>query len=339
MNGSILSPLSKEDGLLSGSILGDVAGDMIGTAPAPHLMHFPSDIVGGTCPHLRGEEETMVWNAAAEASATERLHLAWSADGDKVWYIAVPSITLASTPSVWCPFAALLPGMPDARPAPVCYLHTTDESAEVMVVSKDGLQIHRGTTSIIKAKTDKMARELGGAEIVQLLPDMLDRLRPAPWTSLSLREARQRRTIVTLTFFAGLLAAAVGSFILVISWLALLAAQSGRADAEAGAEAAAKQLLSSAAQMTVSPLQDQLIKFGQVNDGLIAIGGWMKKYEITKGKAVWTAIVPPSVTRDRVEELGGHTLESTPQGFLVSNSRAAAVPKSGDTKPAGEDNK
>src|ERR1700722_3372783 len=40
--------------------------------------HFPSEVVGGCCPRVVGQEEDIVWNAAAEICDTERVHVVWN---------------------------------------------------------------------------------------------------------------------------------------------------------------------------------------------------------------------------------------------------------------------
>ena len=113
--------------------------------------YFPVELIGGCCPRVIGEEAEIVWNAAAEASDSERVHVVWQSMGDKIWFLAVRSAELASHPNTWCPFAALLPGMKDAAPLPACYTYYTDEAATMMTISADGLQIHRGTASVVRA--------------------------------------------------------------------------------------------------------------------------------------------------------------------------------------------
>ncbi|MDD3288223.1 MAG: hypothetical protein PHX43_04365, partial [Alphaproteobacteria bacterium] len=123
---------------------------MMGPVGAINGFHFPVDLIGGCCPRVAGEEEEISWNAAAEAADSERIKLVWQSYGDKIWYLAVRTADLASFPDTWCPFAALLPGMKDATRMPACYTYFSDESATMMTITESGLQIHRGTASVVR---------------------------------------------------------------------------------------------------------------------------------------------------------------------------------------------
>ena len=57
--------------------------------------YFPPNVIGGTCPRVAGEEELVVWNAAAEACDSERVHIVWQTAENKLWYLAVHSGDLA----------------------------------------------------------------------------------------------------------------------------------------------------------------------------------------------------------------------------------------------------
>ena len=126
--------------------------------------YFPAEVIGGSCPVVKGDEEAVAWHAAAEACATERIHFVWRVHDDRIWYLAIRSEDLASHSKSWCPFASLLPGAPDAYDAPIVYTYYTDESATLMAVQRDGLQIIRGSSSIIKAKAERISRENGNAK-------------------------------------------------------------------------------------------------------------------------------------------------------------------------------
>lgn len=163
-----------------------MAKALLGGIGALEDYYFPADLIGGCCPRVVGEEQEIVWNAAAEAADTERVHIVWQAVGDKIWYLAVQSIEQSSHPNTWCPFASLLPGLKDAAKPPIVYTFYSDEMATMMTVLPDGLQIHRGTSSVVRAKAERVARENHDAPIVDLVPDRIADLTPFPWYSLSL---------------------------------------------------------------------------------------------------------------------------------------------------------
>ncbi len=167
--------------------------------------YFPPEMIGGSSPLVKGEEEALAWQAAAEACDSERIHFIWRADEGRIWYLAIRSSDLASHPNSWCPFASLLPGAPDARPAPVIYTYYSDEAATLMAIEKDSLQVIRGTSSIIRAKAERMAREIGNAEMYDLVPDVIINLKSVKWESLSLLEDRARRFLSIASVLSGVL--------------------------------------------------------------------------------------------------------------------------------------
>src|SRR6202012_5949472 len=72
---------------------------LVGPVDTSGDFYFPPDLIGGTCPRIAGEEEEIVWNAAAEACDTERVHVIWRSVGNRIWYLAVRSSDLASHPN------------------------------------------------------------------------------------------------------------------------------------------------------------------------------------------------------------------------------------------------
>jgi hypothetical protein len=78
-------------------------------------------------------------------------------------------------------------------------------------------------------------------------------------------------------------------------------------------------LLHQAEAMRTSPMRDQIARFLTVNDGLIALNGYLDVYEIKNQKARWRATVPPSATADRITAIGGKNIEATDHGVVIGN--------------------
>jgi len=285
--------------------------------------YFPSDLIGGCCPRIAGKEQEIVWHAAAEAADTERIHLVWNAKGDKIWYLAVCSSEMASHAGTWCPFASLLPGMKDAITPPVCYTYYSDEAATMMTVTTDGLQIHRGTSSVVRAKAERTVRSLGDAPLIELTPDRIEKLSPVPWYSQSLFEERARRVLAAASVAGGLCFAGLAMVIWFFSAMALVSARMETAEIHKRSEERSLQLLRNAQSMRASPMREQLAKFADLNDGLLTLDAMLDIYQIKQGKTLWRAYIPPNVTSDRITELGGKTLDTSPQGVVIGNAREA----------------
>ena len=200
---------------------------LLGSSSQLEDFYFPPDLIGGTCPRIVGEEEEIVWNAAAEACDSERVHVVWQSFENRIWYLAVRSSDLASHADSWCPLASLLPTMKDAATPPACYTYFSDEVAVMMVVATDGLQIIRGTPPIVRAKAERTARELGNAPIIYLDPDKIAELNPIPWYSLSMFEDRARRVLATLGVFSALFVLGLSFLVWMTASMSLLAAKHG----------------------------------------------------------------------------------------------------------------
>jgi len=296
---------------------------MTGAVGALADYYFPPDLIGGCCPRIVGEEQEIVWNAAAEAADTERVLVVWQARGDKIWYVAVRASQLSSHPNTWCPFSSLLPGMADALDPPVIYTYYSDEAATMMVLLPDGLQIYRGTSSVIRAKAERASRELGDAGIVDLIPDRIQKLTPMPWFSLSLFEERARRVLATFSVLGAVTMAAVA---LMVWFLAAMVSISARIDAATvmeRSEARSAELLRLAQNQRASPMREQLGRFADVNDGLLNLNGYLEIYLIEGNRARWRAIVPASTTSDRIKDLEGQTLGTTDLGVIIGSDKDA----------------
>ncbi len=287
--------------------------------------HFPGELIGGSSPLVKGEEEALAWQAAAEACDSERIHFVWRAQEGRVWYLAVRSQDLASFPRSWCPFASLLPGMPDARPAPVIYTFFSDEAAALMAVDKDSLQIIRGTPSIIRAKAERMAREMNGAGVVDLQPDVIVKLKAVEWESLSLLEDRARRFLGALSVVSGLLVTAGAFFVWFMASIAQITYHADLDDLRQRSTKASYELQQSALVLRASGMRQQIAAFNRINDGLVGLQGWLKLYLI-KGNAVkWWAVVPANLTAERISELGAQTIEAVPDGLVIANAKGSYV--------------
>jgi hypothetical protein len=294
---------------------------------APGLLgdfYFPSELIGGCCPRVAGDEEEIVWNAAAEACDSERVHVVWQAIENRIWYVAVRTAEIASHPNTWCPFASLLPGMKDAHPAPVCYTFYSDEAATMMTVTPDGLQIHRGMSSVVRAKAERSARELGDAPVIELVPERILKLTPAPWYSISLFEDRARRILATLSVLSALILAGFAFIVWLLTSMVILSAKANLDDARTRTANKTVELMRTAGELRMSPMRDQLSAFADTNDGLLAVNGYLEVYEIRDAKARWRATVPTNVTADRIAALGGKTIETHADGVVIGNDNEVA---------------
>jgi hypothetical protein len=294
--------------------------------------YFPPDIIGGMCPQVPGAEEETAWNAAAEACDTERVHIVWQSFDSRVWYLAIRSADLAAHANSWCPFAALLPGMKEALTPPVCYTFYGEEIASMMTVTDEGLHVYRGTNPIVRAKAERTARELGNAAIVDLVPERIVAYTPVPWYSVSLFEERARRVFATASVALSLALTGLSFLVWLLASVALVSAHHNLDDALLRTQGKTLDLLSTAQGLRATPVRDEMTKFVDLNEGLLDLNGYLEVYAIKGGKVRWRATVPTNVTADRINGLGGKTIDAKPNGTVIGNAAEIEYEAAGEKK-------
>jgi hypothetical protein len=303
------------------------AGVLSSADEALQTFYFPPEMIGGSCPYVKGEEQSIAWHAAAEACASERIHFVWRVFEDRVWYLALRSEDLASRTKSWCPFASLLPGSPDSHHAPIIYTYYSDEAATLMSVEKEGLQIIRGTSSVVKAKAERISRELGNAEIYDLFSDRIVTLKPIVWESLSLLENRARRFMGFAAVASAIIVTLLSVFVWFMASVAQLAYKSDLKELQSRTAESVIQLQHTAMVLRTSEMREQIANFNKLNESLINAQGWLKLYMLKDNAVKWWGVVPENLTSDRIQDLGGQTIERTEEGIVIANSKDAYVRK------------
>lgn len=318
----------KDEGKKSSSLHIDssITQVLMGSISALTTFYFPRELLGGCCPRVVGSEQDIVWNAAAEAADSERLHVVWQAMDDKIWYLAVRSEEMASHPNTWCPFAALLPGMKNAGTLPACYAFHSDEVAVMMTITSDSLQIHRGSSSVIRAKSERLARELGGIPVQELLIEQIDKLSPTPWFTLSLFEDRARRILALLSVLSGIAVAAIAFVVWFFATTVNVVTQADLGPIQERKRESMQQLVRQVQNLHASPMREQIQKLTDTNDGLLNINAFLEFYQIKGEKPLWRAKVPSNVTSDRITDLGAITLDTLPDSVVIGNRKEALDP-------------
>src|SRR5262249_55232964 len=145
-------------------------------------------------------------------------------------------------------------------------------------------------------------------------------LTPAPWYSLSLFEDRARRILATLAVLSAISFAVLAFFIWMMTAMVIVTSKANLNSAQTRTQEKTMELLKTVDNLRASPIKDQLSKFADINDGLLAINGFLEVYAVDKtGQSRWRAIIPPNVTADRINAIGGKTIENTPAGVAIGN--------------------
>jgi hypothetical protein len=202
---------------------------------------------------------------------------------------------------------------------PTIYTFYSDETATMMTVLKDNLYIHRGTSSVIRAKAERTSREMGNAPVIDLIPDRIEKLTPVPWFSISLFEERARRVLATISVLLAVAFGAVAVLIWFAAAMSTVTAHADLTDIRLRSETKSLQLLQNVQVLRASPMREQIAAFSDVNDGLLALNGYLEMYVVKGGRPVWRAILPSNVTSERIKDLGAQTLDTNAQGTVIGN--------------------
>ncbi len=281
--------------------------------------YTPPTLVGGVCTLTADDDaDKLVEQAAMQACSAERVHTVSRVMGDRVFYLAVPSHDLASQPSGWCPFAALLPGMPSARQLPVCYTHYADSTGILMMLAADTLQIYYGNSLIARAKAERWVREHQKAELVPVTVDFIAQLKPEAWHSRILQTEHFSRVMAAGLIRLAMIVAGLAFLVWIYAaWLwasSLHAAMPSNAGVDRHRTPIEGQEWS---DIAANPLHRQLADFVALNDSLLALDGFMQTYRYKNDQAYWRAVVAATTPPDAVKNMGGVILRADGDGKLL----------------------
>jgi len=258
---------------------------------APTLKPFlPGDLVGGSIPYIAGKEDEGVWNAAAQACGTERVHYCYTVDEGRCWYLATPSSSLASDPDSWCPLAAALPGNSEYWDRQTVYIYEQEGMAGALRWDQETgrLQIFLGVSRTILPRIQSME-----ANFVTINPEAA---KSVPWRNRALNQERLSRMLVKYLFFAGLIL----NFFSLLVWVgAYSVANSLTPKLDKAREVttqATNALMIDAANALQSNTDQHLSRIIELLNMTSSFGGVLTRYEVKPdGTVEWTALIPSAV--------------------------------------------
>lgn len=255
------------------------------------LPFLPAELIGGSIPQVSGMEEEAVWNAAAQACGTERVHFCYSIEGGRCWYLAIPSTALASNPDSWCPLAAALPGNSEFWDRQTVYLYEQEGLASALRWDPETgrMQVFIGAARTLLPRIQSM-----DANFVTINPDVAAVI---PWKNRALRTELLARSTARTLLLSGLVVCFFCIFLLVIqyAWTALL--QRDLVSVQEASEKASNDLMINAYNALQSDTIKHMVKIQQLLDTLRTIEGTLVKYEVKGSNASWEALVPKSFTQ------------------------------------------
>lgn len=270
--------------------------------------YLPADIVGGSIPYIAATEEEAVWNAAAQACGTDRIHYTYTVHEGRCWYIATPSSALASNPDSWCPLAAALPGNSEFWDKETVYIYEQEGSAAALRWDDETgrMQIFSGPSRTILPRMQSMD---GNFVTIKA-----EGLKPVPWTNRALMQEKLSRATVRGLFWSGLVVAAIALTFWLVSHIAATVIKPDVRKAQQETESATVNLMLEAGKALTSDSQRHLYRVQELLVSLQDVGGTLTKYEVDKGTVTWEALIPSSVASNVIARYSAEPLGIEPDG-------------------------
>jgi hypothetical protein len=257
---------------------------------------LPADLIGGSIPYVPGKEDEGVWNAAAQACGTERVHYCFTVDEGRCWYLATPSSSLASNPDSWCPLAAALPGNSEYWDRQTVYIFENEGTAGALRWDPETgrLQIFLGVSRTILPRIQSME-----ANFVTVNPEAA---KPVRWRNRALNRERLSRALVKGLFFTGITITAFAMLVWVGAYTLANSLTPKLDKAREVTNNATNELLSTAANALQSNTDRHLARIIDLLNITSGFGGVLTKYEVKDNDTVeWTALIPTAVQPGQIQ--------------------------------------
>lgn len=247
--------------------------------------YLPGELIGGGIPYVPGMEEEAVWNAASQACATEKVHYVYTIDGDRVWYLACPSTSLASAPDSWCPLAAALPGNSEFWDKDSVYIYEKDGLASALRWDKETgrLQIFFGASRTILPRIQSME-----ANFITINPNIADII---PWRNQQLRSEQLSRGTARMLVLSGILVSIGLLGFMFLQYVAINFIDRQLGTIKEQTEQATTDLLNQATDLSRNDVLRHTTRLQQLLDDLGQIDGTLVRFEVKGSKLEWEALV------------------------------------------------
>jgi hypothetical protein len=250
--------------------------------------YLPSELIGGSIPHIPGAEEEAVWNAASQACGTERVHYTYTIDEGRCWYLACPSSALASNPDSWCPLAAALPKNSEYWDRETVYLYEQEGMASALRWDPETgrMQVFLGAARTLLPRIQSM-----DANFVTVNPEVAD---VAPWRNRQMKTEKLGRAAAMVLLYSGLLINLLCILFLVVQFVWTNTLHRDLAKVKTDTEQVSSELMVQAYNALQSDTIKHMVRIQELLDALSKVDGTLVKYKVEKGKASWEALVPQS---------------------------------------------
>lgn len=268
-----------------------------GKGGTPFLLpYLPSDLVGGSIPHIPGTEDEAVWNAAAQACATERVHFCYTVNEGRCWYLATPSSSLSSNPDSWCPLASALPGNSEFWDRETIYMYEQEGSAGALRWDTETgrMQVFLGASRTILPRIQSME-----ANFVTINPEVA---KPVPWRNRSLRQEELSRLTAKILLLSGLGVTILSLLVLAGAYMTTNIITPQLEEAKRVSSEATNKLMIDATNALQNNTSRHMTRIIQLFNTIGGFGGVLVKYEVkADGTVVWEALIPGAVAPDQLQ--------------------------------------
>ncbi|MDD3020193.1 MAG: hypothetical protein PHX61_04330 [Alphaproteobacteria bacterium] len=247
---------------------------------------LPIELVGGSLPYVPGMEDEAVWNAASQSCATEKVHYVYSIEDNKVWYLACPSTVMVSNPDSWCPLAAALPGNSEFWDKETVYIYEKDGAAGALRWDQETgrMQIFLGASRTILPRIQSM-----DANFITINDQLADIV---PWRNKQLKTEQLSRATARLLLISGVVVSLILMAFIAAQYVMINFLDRNLEKVKEQTEQASLKLLSDAKDLSKNDVLDYTIRIQQLLDDLTKIDGTLVRFEVSKGKMEWEALVP-----------------------------------------------
>lgn len=260
--------------------------------------YLPSDLIGGSVPHVVGTEEEAVWNAASQACATEKVNFVYSVADGRCWYLACPSASLASNPDSWCPIAAALPGNSEYWDRDTVYLYEQEGLASGLRWDPDTgrMQIFVGAARTLLPKLQSM-----NANFVTINAEGIPQI---PWRNRALKTEKLSRATARILLTSGILANVVIAFFLGLQFFLTSVTMGSLEKVRSQTEQASQQLIEKSYMTMQNDIARHMARISEINGIIFSNDGRFLMYSFKDGKVEWSAAIPPAF-QNQIQPLGG----------------------------------
>lgn len=259
-----------------------------------NLKSIYSNLVAGRLPVGTANAQKVVMNQAYAILGTHRLHAYMVEWAGHVYYFAVESRWLSSSPGFSLPFADVLPNGPLHIGDAVYLLKGSDYSAALVVEG--------GSVRLLCNDEDVLRDYLIGLELKIV---EIEHKGGAPLTSIPQSIHGVTEKFGALLMKTSIAVLAVASLVFVGAQAANAYSSTQKADG-LNARAVQNDLNSTLAKLSVQqPLARQISRIQKVSATVVRSGGWIEKYQMNgENSEAFEVILPAWVSQDYIDVLG-----------------------------------